>query len=39
MKNKIQANTGNMTHEQHTQVILLARDLEEASKPRAPIYQ
>ena len=28
-----------LTHEQHTQIILLARDLEEASKPRAPIYQ
>ena len=28
-----------LTHEQHTQVILLAKDLEEVSKPRAPIYQ
>lgn len=28
-----------LTHKQHTQIILLARDLEEASKPRAPIYQ
>ena len=28
-----------LTHEQHTQVILLARDAEEANKPRAPIYQ
>lgn len=28
-----------LTHEQHTQIVLLARDLEEASKPRAPIYQ
>lgn len=28
-----------LTHEQHTQVILLARDLDEAGKPRAPIFQ
>ena len=28
-----------LTHEQHTQVILLAREVEEANKPRAPIYQ
>lgn len=28
-----------LTHEQHRQVVLLAKDLEEASKPRAPIYQ
>ena len=28
-----------LTHRQHTQIILLARDLEEASRPRAPIYQ
>ena len=28
-----------LTHEQHMQVILLARDLEAPDKPRAPIYQ
>ena len=28
-----------LTHEQHTQIVLLARDLEETNKPRAPIYQ
>ena len=28
-----------LTHEQHTQVILLARDPEAPDKPRAPIYQ
>lgn len=27
-----------LTHEQHTQVILLARDLESTDKPRAPVY-
>ena len=28
-----------LSHEQHLQVILLARDLEQANKPRAPIFQ
>ena len=28
-----------LTHEQHKQIIVLAKDLEEASKPRAPIYR
>ncbi len=28
-----------LTHEQHTQIIVLARDLEEGSKPRSPTYQ
>ena len=28
-----------LTHEQHIQIILLARDLETTDKPRAPIYQ
>ena len=28
-----------LSHEQHLQVILLTRDLEQANKPRAPIFQ
>lgn len=28
-----------LTHEQHTQIILLAREPEAPDKPRAPIYQ